>query len=447
MAEKDARAKSVVRSRVPRRSRVRTRPSSRRRRPPRFLGISSQPSPSGARRLVPRARLRPSRSVTSSRLRIARMSGRDGGGGGMDARGSAAEAEEASAAVDGFAGESSARSSRRARPAALVPAALVPAAASPVDPCSCGSRAVRSGTTGAWGRPRMREYTRRARPRRPKRPGTTAAVAIRRRAPARAPPLVRPGVGGFRSGRSILQRPVPSRGATACSCCVHRVRVRVRAAAARAPLARGSEASPVAERTRGAPSRSRQLRLEGLHLRVELQQLRLLLRQHVRGIHVQLELVQGRGASIRAARAGPGPVVGKRARQRRHGGEAHGRSSRRPRARRTRRSTRRRTPGCGVARGTSASVAWLDGARGGADGASKYADAETLGAKPPWEARADSAPESVARRMDDDNERYAEGRLGSEAAPRPLDAGGGLGYGAGGGRSLGDGGSRANPSI
>ena len=85
--------------------------------------------------------------------------------------------------------------------------------------------------------------------------------------------------------------------------------------------------------------------------------------------------------------------------------------------------------------------------RGGAEGASKYADAETLGAKPPWEARADSAPESVARRMDDDNERYAEGRLGSEAAPRPLDAGGGLGYGAGGGRSLGDGGSRANPSI
>jgi hypothetical protein len=86
-------------------------------------------------------------------------------------------------------------------------------------------------------------------------------------------------------------------------------------------------------------------------------------------------------------------------------------------------------------------------ARGGAEGASKYADAETLGAKPPWEARADSAPESVARRIDDDNERYAEGRLGSEAAPRPLDAGGGLGYGAGGGRSLGDGGSRANPSI
>ena len=100
-------------------------------------------------------------------------------------------------------------------------------------------------------------------------------------------------------------------------------------------------------------------------------------------------------------------------------------------------------------------VAWNDRvsragstvARGGAEGASKYADAETLGTKPPWGARADSAPESVARRMDDDNERYAEGRVGSEAAPRPLDAGGGLGYGAGGGRSLGDGGSRANPSI
>ena len=86
-------------------------------------------------------------------------------------------------------------------------------------------------------------------------------------------------------------------------------------------------------------------------------------------------------------------------------------------------------------------------ARGSAEGASKYADAETPGAKPPWEARAASAPESVARRMDDDSERYAEGRPASEAAPRPLDAGGGLGYGAGGGRSLGDGGSRANPSI
>ena len=86
-------------------------------------------------------------------------------------------------------------------------------------------------------------------------------------------------------------------------------------------------------------------------------------------------------------------------------------------------------------------------ARGSAEGASKYADAETPGAKPPWEARAASAPESVARRMDDDSERYAEGRPASEAAPRPLDEGGGLGYGAGGGRSLGDGGSRANPSI
>jgi hypothetical protein len=52
--------------------------------------------------------------------------------------------------------------------------------------------------------------------------------------------------------------------------------------------------------------------------------------------------------------------------------------------------------------------------------------------------------------MDDDNERYAEGRLESEGAPSPDDVAasdGGLGYGAGGGLSLGEGGSRPNPSI
>ena len=376
------------------------------------------------------------------------MSGRDGGGrGGMDAKaGSAAEAEEASAArSDGFAGESLGA----LVPAALVPAALVPAAASPGRPAKL-LRITRSplrddrrmGSSADAGVHATCSSAETRTP--PEPPPPSPSVAVPRL--LRPPPSYDQASAGSVSGRDdfATSRAISGR---------HIVFVLASTAFAFAfappPRARHS-----LEVLRLPPSRSvpaaRPRDRDSCALRdstcawsssscaccfASTFAVFTSSSSSFRGV-VRPSAPPGRAPSSGSARASAGTAE--------------------------RRTALLPTPPCSPYTPVHASsypavrrVAWNERVsrvgstvtRGGAEGASKYADAETLGAKPPWEARADSAPESVARRMDDDNERYAEGRLGSEAAPRPLDAGGGLGYGAGGGRSLGDGGSRANPSI
>ena len=372
----------------------------------------------------------------------------------MDAKaGSAAEAEEASAArVRWLRGGKPRRARpRRARPRRARPRRRIPGST---------RKALRITRSPLRDDRRMGSsadaYTRRARRRR-KRPRNHR----RRRHPSPCPgscaprPRTTSGVGGFRlRPRTILQRPVPSRGATACSCWrPPRSRSRSRAAAARAPArSRFCRRLPPsrAPSTGAAPRvrrvRDRQLRLEGRPPARGAQHARCgaccFWPAPVRGIHVApppRAPARARSRSVvrpsaPPGRAAPPPLRPPTPPRPKGSGSARARW---PTERRTALSP---TPPCSPYTPVHASsypavrrVAWNERVRRvgstveGAEGASKNADAETLGS----EAAVGSARGLRARERGASHGRRQRtvrgGPAGIEAAPSASRCGRGTG--------------------